>query len=100
MIIESAKIEGISDEVMNLMFDMFVRDFTAFAVESLRQTAQYGRTDRKDSKMIKRPVVNQAEFEKVLNEEVVSMVDEYISESLKQELRISYNGYINSSQNK
>jgi hypothetical protein len=28
--------------------------------------------------MIRRPVVNQAEFEKVLNEEVFSLVDVYI----------------------
>ncbi|MEA1961639.1 MAG: acyl-CoA dehydrogenase family protein [Bacillota bacterium] len=77
LIIESAKIEGVSDEVMNQMFDLFIRDFSAYAVEL------YGKPLNTDAqletimKMIKRPVVNQAEFEKVLNEEVYSLVDVY-----------------------
>jgi len=78
LIIESAKIEGISDEVMNQMFDMFVRDFTAFAVDLYGKPLNTDEQIEKIQKMIKRPVVNQAEFEKVLNEEVFSLVDEYI----------------------
>ena len=77
LIIESAKIEGISDEVMNQMFDMFIRDFTMFATEL------YGKPNNTDAQlekilnMIKRPVPNKDEFEKVLNEEVYSLVDVY-----------------------
>lgn len=78
LIIESAKIENISDEVMNQMFDMFVRDFSAYAVglygKPLNSEAQL----EKIMQMIKRPVPNQKEFEKVLNEEVYSLVDTYI----------------------
>ncbi len=78
LIIESAKIEGISDEIMNQMFDMFVRDFATYAV------GLYGKPQNTDAqlekilKMIRRPVPNVDEFTKILNEEVYSLVDEYI----------------------
>lgn len=77
LIIESAKIEGTSDEIMNQMFDMFVRDFATYAV------GLYGKPQNTDAqlekilKMIRRPVPNVDEFTKILNEEVYSLVDEY-----------------------
>ena len=78
LIIESAKIEGVSDEVMNQMFDLFVRDFAAYAVELYGKPINTDAQLEKIMKMIKRPVPNQAEFEKVLNEEIYSLVDVYI----------------------
>lgn len=78
LIIESAKIEGISDEIMNQMFDLFVRDFSAYAVELYGKPINTDVQLEKIIKMIKRPVPNQTEFEKVLNEEVFSLVDVYI----------------------
>jgi acyl-CoA dehydrogenase len=77
LIIESAKIEGISDEIMNQMFDLFVRDFSAYAVELYGKPINTDVQLEKIMKMIKRPVPNQVEFEKVLNEEVYSLVDVY-----------------------
>ena len=78
LIIESAKIEGVSDAVMNQMFDMFIRDFSAYAIEL------YGMPQNTDSQlekiqemMIRRPVPNTDEFEKILQEEVYSLVDVY-----------------------
>lgn len=78
LIIESAKIEGVSDEVMNQMFDMFIRDFSAYAVELYGKPINSEAQIEKILKMIRRPVPNQEEFEKVLNEEVYSLVDVYI----------------------
>lgn len=78
LIIESAKIEGISDEVMNQMFDVFVRDFSAYAVDLYGKPLNTEAQLEKILKMIKRPVPNMEEFEKVLNEEVYSLVDTYI----------------------
>lgn len=77
LIIESAKIENISDEVMNQMFDLFIRDFSAFAQELYGKPHNTDVQLEKIVKMFKRPVPNQAEFEKVLNEEVYSLVDVY-----------------------
>ena len=78
LIIESAKIEGVSDAVMNQMFDMFIRDFSAYAIEL------YGMPQNTDAQlekiqemMIRRPVPDTDEFEKILQEEVYSLVDVY-----------------------
>lgn len=78
LIIESAKIEGVSDEIMNQMFDLFVRDFSAYAVELYTKPINTDIQIEKIQQMIKRPVANQVEFEKILNEEVYSLVDVYI----------------------
>lgn len=78
LIIESAKIEGIGDEVIGQIFDLFIRDFSAYAVELYGKPINTEAQLEKILKMIKRPVPNQAEFEKVLNEEVYSLVNVYI----------------------
>jgi len=77
LIIESAKIEKVSDEIMNQMFDLFIRDFSAFAQELYGKPHNTDVQLEKIVKMFKRPVPNQTEFEKVLNEEVYSLVDVY-----------------------
>jgi acyl-CoA dehydrogenase len=77
LIIESAKIEKVNDEIMNQMFDLFIRDFSAYAVELYGKPINTDAQIEKIMKMIKRPVPNQVEFEKVLNEEVYSLVDVY-----------------------
>lgn len=78
LIIESAKMEGVSDEIMNQMFDVFVRDFSAYAVDLYGKPINTDAQLEKIMAMIKRPVPNQEEFTKVLNEEVYSLVDVYI----------------------
>lgn len=78
LIIESAKIEGVSDEVMNQMFDVFVRDFSMYAMELYGKPLNTEAQSEAIEKMFRRPVVNQEEFEKVLREEVYSLVDTYI----------------------
>ncbi len=77
LIIESAKIEKISDAVMNQMFDLFVRDFSAFAIGLYGMPLNTDVQLEKIQKMFKRPVPNKEEFEKVLQEEVYSLVDVY-----------------------
>jgi acyl-CoA dehydrogenase len=77
LIIESAKIEKVSDEVMNQMFDLFVRDFASFAVELYGMPLNSDAQLEKIMMMIKRPVPNKDQFEKVLKEEVYSLVDVY-----------------------
>ncbi|MGE5415729.1 MAG: acyl-CoA dehydrogenase family protein [Acidobacteriota bacterium] len=77
LIIESAKIEGISDEVMNQMFDVFVRDFSMYALELYGKPINSDAQLEKIMNMVKRPVPNLDEFNKVLQEEVYSLVDVY-----------------------
>ncbi|HOQ12378.1 MAG: Acyl-CoA dehydrogenase [Spirochaetes bacterium ADurb.Bin218] len=77
LIIESANIEGISDSVINQMFDLFVRDFSRYAFDLYGKPLNTDAQLEKIQKMFKRPVPNKEEFEKVLNEEVYSLIDVY-----------------------
>jgi len=78
LIIESAKIEGIDDVIINQLFDVFVRDFSSFAVDLYGKAINTGAQLEAIQKMISRPVPNTTEFEKILYEEVYSLVDTYI----------------------
>ncbi len=78
LIIESARIEGIRDQVLNQIFDVLVRDFSAFAVELYGKALNTDIQIEKILKMIKRPVPNNAELETILREEVYSLVDVYV----------------------
>lgn len=78
LIIESAKIEGVSDDILNQIFDVLVRDFSAYAVEMYGKPINTEAQLESIMKMIQRPVPNQAQFEKVLQEQVYSLVDVYI----------------------
>ncbi|MDO4540180.1 MAG: acyl-CoA dehydrogenase family protein [Syntrophomonadaceae bacterium] len=78
LIIESAEMENISDAVMNQMFDMFVRDFSAFAVGLYAKPLNTDEQVEKIREMIKRPAPNMEEFNEVLLSEVYSLADVYV----------------------
>ncbi len=77
LIIESAKLENVNDEILNQFFDLFIRDFSAYAVELYGMPINSDAQLEKIISMIKRPVPNKDEFEKVLADEVYSLVDVY-----------------------
>ena len=77
LIIESANMEEVPDFVINQMFDVFIRDFTSFAIDLYGKPNNTDEQLEKIIKMVKRPVPNLDEFEKVLNEQVYSLVDVY-----------------------
>jgi acyl-CoA dehydrogenase len=78
LIIESAKIEGISDKVMNQMFDMFVRDFSMYALDLYGKVSNSDIQIEKLMNCIRRPVGNIDEYEEVLSKHVYSLADVYI----------------------
>lgn len=78
LIIESAKIEGVSEEVLNQMFDVFVRDFSTYAMDLYAKPLNTPEQVDAIAKMFKRPEPNPDEADKVLREEVYSLADEYI----------------------
>jgi len=77
LIIESAKIEKLDEALLNQIFDVFVRDFSRYAVDIHgKATATQAQKDQA-LKMIKSPVADTEEFEQVLKEHVYSLVDAY-----------------------
>lgn len=77
LIIESAEIEKIDDDLLNQIFDFMVRDFSRYGLEIYSKNSATEKQQQICLKMIKKPVVDMEKFEKVLNEHVYSLVDTY-----------------------
>jgi acyl-CoA dehydrogenase len=60
------------------MFDVFVRDFSTYAMDLYAKPLNTPEQVDAIAKMFKRPEPNPDEADKVLREEVYSLADEYI----------------------
>ncbi|MCP4115716.1 MAG: acyl-CoA dehydrogenase [Desulfobacteraceae bacterium] len=77
LIIESAAMENIDDDLLDQIFDFMVRDFSAYGVDLLGMPTTTETQQAACQKMIKRPFANEERFEKVLKDHVYSLVDAY-----------------------
>lgn len=77
LIIESAAIEKIDDELLNQIFDVFVRDFSKYAVDIHGKPTSTQAQKDQALKMIKSPVTDNDQFARVLEKHVYSLVDAY-----------------------
>jgi len=77
LVVESAAIEKIDDDLLDQIFDFMVRDFSRYALDIYSKNAATEKQQEICLKMIKKPVLNMERFEKVLNEHVYSLVDTY-----------------------
>ncbi|MFP4477662.1 MAG: acyl-CoA dehydrogenase family protein [Desulfatibacillaceae bacterium] len=77
LIIESAKIEGVDDDRLDMMFNVFVRDFNRFALDIHGMMSATEAQKKACLAMIKDPVHDPDKFERVLKENVYSLVDAY-----------------------
>ena len=77
LIIESAKIEKIDDDLLDQMFDFMVRDFSRYALDLYSKSSSTEPQQEACLKMIKKPVVDNEKFAKVLNEHVYALIDAY-----------------------
>ena len=77
LIIESAAIEEIDQELLNQIFDVFVRDFSKYALDIHTKPTSTQAQKEQALKIIKSPVVDDEEFTRVLDKHVYSLVDAY-----------------------
>jgi len=77
LIIESAAMENIDDELLDQIFDFMVRDFSQYGLELMGKPVSNEKQQAAAQKMIKRSHADMDRFEKVLNEHVYSLVDAY-----------------------
>jgi len=77
LIIESAAIQGIDDDLLDQIFDFMVRDFSRYALDLYSKSSTTESQQAPCLKMIKKPVADNEKFEKVLNEHVYSLIDAY-----------------------
>jgi acyl-CoA dehydrogenase len=77
LVLENAKIQGIDDDTIDQMFEFMVRDFSAFALQ-LRDKPSATRLQQWHCKrMIRRPAVDTARFDRVWQERVKVLQGKY-----------------------
>ena len=77
LIIENAKIYKIDDALLDQVFDVFIRDFSRYALQLYGKSVTTKRQQLLLRRMIKRPIVDNARFDKVWNEHVLSLRGDY-----------------------
>ena len=77
LILENKKILGVEDDVVDQIFDVMVRDFSRYALELHLKASSTDQQMDLCRKMIRRPVVDTARFERVLGEHVYSLKGAY-----------------------
>ena len=77
LIIENAKIYNVDDDVLDMIFDVLVRDFSKYAVQLYQKKSNTPQQLEYCIKMIKNPVADMAKFTRVWEKYVYSLKGEY-----------------------
>ena len=77
LIIENAKIYALGDDVLDQIFDVMVRDFSRYALQLYGKPVTTRRQQLLLRRMIRRPVVDTARFDKVWAEHVATLHGAY-----------------------
>jgi len=78
LIIENAKIYKVEDDLLDQIFDFFVRDFSAYAIQLHGKQSSTDKQQEYCIKMIKKPVVDKRRYENVWEKYVYALKDVYI----------------------
>ena len=68
----------VDDDVLDQIFNVYVRDFSRYALDIYGKATSTEAQKEQCLKMIKSPVVDKEKFDRVLEKNVYSLVDEYI----------------------
>jgi acyl-CoA dehydrogenase len=77
LIIEKGKMDGMGDDLLEQIFDFMVRDFSKFALQLYSKTSSTDAQMEGCLKMIRKPVVDEARFQRVWQKEVLPLTDSY-----------------------
>ncbi len=77
LIIENAKIYNVEDDVIDMVFDVLVRDFSKYALQLYQKKSNSDLQKEMCLKMIKNPVVDQAKFDRVWKNHVYALKGQY-----------------------
>jgi acyl-CoA dehydrogenase len=77
LILENQKIYDVEDEVIDQIFEVFVRDFSKYALQLYSKTSSTSRQMELCLKMIRKPVVDTARFGRVLEKHIYSLKGAY-----------------------
>ncbi len=77
LILENKKIYNVEDDLIDQIFDFMVRDFSKFALQLYSKPSASDKQQAICLKMIMKPVVNAARFDKIWKEHVYAMKGQY-----------------------
>jgi len=77
LIIEKSIMENIEVDLMDQIFDFMVRDFSKYALQIYSKTSSTEKQMALCLKMIKKPVVNEARFQRIWRNHVDTLKDSY-----------------------
>jgi len=77
LIIEKWQLEGLGEDLLEQIFDFMVRDFAKFALQLYSKTSSTEAQMEGCLKMIRKPVVDEARFQRVWQGEVLKLVDAF-----------------------
>ena len=77
LIIENARIYNIEDDILDMIFDVLVRDFSRYAVQLHSKKSNTDLQRDYCMKMVKNPVPDQAKYNKIWEKYVLSMAGQY-----------------------
>ena len=77
LILENKKIYDVEDDVIDQIFDVLVRDFSKFALQLYSKTSSTSRQMELCLQMIRKPVVDTARFERVLEGHIYALKGAY-----------------------
>jgi acyl-CoA dehydrogenase len=78
LILENAEIYEIGEDLINQFFDVMVRDFSRYALEFHTKSGTSARQSKQALKMIRKPLVNQKQYEQIWEEHVQALNGVYV----------------------
>ena len=77
LILENAPVHSVEDDVLDQIFDVLVRDFSKFSLQLYSKTSSTAMQRLICRRMIRKPTVDQARFERVWEEQVYALKGAY-----------------------
>jgi acyl-CoA dehydrogenase len=77
LILENAVILKTADDLVDQIFDFIIRDFSKYALQLYSKTSSTAKQKLICKRIIRKPIVNEKRFERVLNEYVYILKDQY-----------------------
>ncbi len=77
LILENAKIYNVDKDLLDQIFDFMVRDFSKYALQLYHKPSSTEKQMELCMKMIRKPAVDEARYERVLNNHVYALKDVY-----------------------
>jgi acyl-CoA dehydrogenase len=78
LILENARIYNIGDDIVNLIFDFMIRDFSKFALQMYSKPGSTRTQMKLCSMMIKKPALNKKLLDRVWDKYIYALKDQYL----------------------